>query len=178
MRKGIAFGVAFALAVAAMVLGAFGVLIESGARAHGVVERYASAAAVVHGEQSATYVRGSGDDKSSDSRPLVEPNRVPVAQAGALRAVAGGRRCGRGFLGAGGCGGGVGFGVRCGFGIWLGAWCGIWFRFGFGIAIWIWLGIRFWCGRCRRAHTDRARLGLREAGADRVGVGARAGLRA
>ncbi|GAA2048727.1 FtsX-like permease family protein [Catenulispora yoronensis] len=89
MRKGIAFGVAVALAAAAMVLGAFGVLIESGLRSHGPVERYASAAAVVHGEQSITVVKGSGDDKNVESRPLVEPNRVPVAQAGALRAVAG-----------------------------------------------------------------------------------------
>jgi len=89
VRKGIAFGVAAALAVAAMVLGAFGVLIESGVRAHGAADRYASAAAVVHGSQSVTYVRGSGDNKNSDSRPLVEPNRVPVALAGALKAVPG-----------------------------------------------------------------------------------------
>ncbi|ACU73321.1 protein of unknown function DUF214 [Catenulispora acidiphila DSM 44928] len=89
MRKGIAFGVAAALAVAAMVLGAFGVLIESGARAHGTLERYASAAAVVHGEQSATYSHGSGDNKDSESRPLVEPARVPLAQAAPLKAVAG-----------------------------------------------------------------------------------------
>lgn len=89
MRKGIAFGVAAALAVAAMVLGAFGVLIESGARAHGTLERYASAAAVVHGEQSVTYSHGSGDNKDSESRPLVEPARVPLAQAAPLKAVAG-----------------------------------------------------------------------------------------
>ncbi|NUP50626.1 MAG: ABC transporter permease [Catenulispora sp.] len=89
MRKGIAFGVATALAVAAMVLGAFGVLIESGVRSHGQVDRYASAAAVVHGKQSITVVQGSGEDKSSESRPLVEKNRVPVAQAAALKAVAG-----------------------------------------------------------------------------------------
>ncbi|NUR58639.1 MAG: ABC transporter permease [Catenulispora sp.] len=89
MRKGIAFGVATALAVAAMVLGAFGVLIESGSRSHGHLDRYASAAAVVHGEQSVTVVTGSGDNKSSESRPLTEPNRVPVAQAAGLRAVAG-----------------------------------------------------------------------------------------
>jgi putative ABC transport system permease protein len=89
VRKGIAFGVAAALAVAAMVLGAFGVLIESGVRAHGAVDRYASAAAVVHGSQSVTYVHGSGDNKNSDSRPLVEPNRIPVALAGSLKAVPG-----------------------------------------------------------------------------------------
>ena len=89
MRKGIAFGVAAALAVAAMVLRAFGVLIESGVRAHGAVDRYASAAAVVHGTQSVTYVQGSGDNKNADSRPLVEPNRVPVAVAGSLKAVPG-----------------------------------------------------------------------------------------
>lgn len=89
MRKGIAFGVAAALAVAAMVLGAFGVLLESGVRAHGALDRYASAAAVVHGEQSVTRVHGSGDNKNSETRPLVEPNRVPVAQTGALRAVPG-----------------------------------------------------------------------------------------
>jgi putative ABC transport system permease protein len=89
VRKGIAFGVAAALSVAAMVLGAFGVLIESGVRAHGAVDRYASAAAVVHGSQSVTYVHGSGDNKNSDSRPLVEPNRVPVALAGSLKAVPG-----------------------------------------------------------------------------------------
>ncbi|GAA2000118.1 ABC transporter permease [Catenulispora subtropica] len=89
MRKGIAFGVATALAVAAMVLGAFGVLIESGARSHGRLDRYASAAAVVHGKQSVTVVKGSGDSKQSESRPLVEKNRVPVAQAAALKAVAG-----------------------------------------------------------------------------------------
>lgn len=89
MRKGIAFGVAAALAVAAMVLGAFGVLLESGVRAHGTLDRYASAAAVVHGEQSVTYARGSGDNKNSESRPLVEPARVPVALSGSLTAVPG-----------------------------------------------------------------------------------------
>ncbi|MEY9929154.1 putative ABC transport system permease protein [Catenulispora sp. GP43] len=89
MKKGIAFGVATALAVAAMILGAFGVLIESGVRAHGTLERYASAAAVVHGHQSVTHVKGSGDNKNSESRPLVEPNRVPVADGAALKAVAG-----------------------------------------------------------------------------------------
>ncbi|WP_194896424.1 ABC transporter permease [Catenulispora pinisilvae] len=89
MRKGIAFGVAAALAVAAMMLGAFGVLIESGVRAHGSLDRYASAAAVVHGEQSVTYSTGSGDNKNSESRPLVEPNRVPLTQSGPLKAVPG-----------------------------------------------------------------------------------------
>ncbi|NUR27750.1 MAG: ABC transporter permease, partial [Catenulispora sp.] len=89
MRKGIALGVATALAVAAMVLGAFGVLIESGLRSHGTLDRYASAAAVVHGEQTVTLVKGSGEDKSSESRPLAEPNRVPATLAGELKAVAG-----------------------------------------------------------------------------------------
>ncbi|MBF9072754.1 ABC transporter permease [Streptacidiphilus fuscans] len=89
MRRGIALGVAVALAFAAMSMGAFGVLLESALRAHAPVERYASAAAVVAGPQSVSVVRQDGKDRETQTRPLVERDRVPLADAARLRTVPG-----------------------------------------------------------------------------------------
>ena len=89
MRRGISAGVMVALAFAAMVMGAFGVLVESGIRAHAPVDRYQKAAAVVSGKQSVSHVRGSGDNKETETRPLIERSRVPVAEAARLKAVPG-----------------------------------------------------------------------------------------
>ncbi|MEY9871964.1 putative ABC transport system permease protein [Streptacidiphilus sp. MAP12-33] len=89
MRRGIALGVAVALAFAAMSIGAFGVLLESALRAHAPVDRYASATAVVTGRQSVSVVRLDGKDHETQTRPLVERARVPLGDVGKLQAVPG-----------------------------------------------------------------------------------------
>ncbi|MFJ9516899.1 ABC transporter permease [Kitasatospora sp. NPDC101801] len=91
MRRGIAAGVAAALMFAAMLVGSFGVLLESGLRAHGQLDRYAGAVAVVARSQSVSHTTGSGESKQTESRPLTERARIPdaAAEAARLRAVPG-----------------------------------------------------------------------------------------
>ncbi|GAA1183193.1 hypothetical protein GCM10009664_56570 [Kitasatospora gansuensis] len=91
MRRGIAAGVAAALMFAAMLVGSFGVLLESGLRAHGQLDRYAGAVAVVARSQSVSHTTGSGESKQTETRPLTERARIPDAEAEAarLRAVPG-----------------------------------------------------------------------------------------
>ncbi|MFJ2589569.1 FtsX-like permease family protein [Streptomyces sp. NPDC087538] len=85
MRRGIAAGVAVALVCAAMLTGAFGVLLESALRAHGSADRYERAVAVVAVSQRVEIVK----DDQTDVRPLVERARVPVSVADRARAVPG-----------------------------------------------------------------------------------------
>ncbi|MFF9477960.1 FtsX-like permease family protein [Streptomyces sp. NPDC014733] len=85
MRRGIAAGVAAALLCAAALTGAFGVLLESALRAHGSVDRYERAGAVVAASQRVEVVK----DDQTDVRPLVERPRVPVSVADRVRTVPG-----------------------------------------------------------------------------------------
>lgn len=89
MRRGIATGVAAALLCVAALTGGIGVLLESALRAHGQVDRYAAAVAVVAGPQRVVKTIKSGKSERSQIRPLVERVRVPVATADRLRAVPG-----------------------------------------------------------------------------------------
>jgi len=89
VRRGITVGVMVALAFAAMVIGAFGVLLESGIRVHAPVDRYQKVAAVVSARQSVTLVVGSGDGESTQTLPLVERARVRLAETPRLRAIPG-----------------------------------------------------------------------------------------
>ncbi|MFI9019193.1 FtsX-like permease family protein [Streptomyces griseus] len=85
MRRGIAAGVAVALVCAAMLTGAFGVLLESALRAHGAADRYERAVAVVAASQRVEVVK----DDQTDARPLVERARVPVSVADRVRTAPG-----------------------------------------------------------------------------------------
>ncbi|MFF2899148.1 FtsX-like permease family protein [Streptomyces sp. NPDC057966] len=85
MRRGIVAGVAAALVCAAMLTGAFGVLLESALRAHGSADRYDRAVAVVAASQRVEVVK----DDQTDVRPLVERARVPVSVADRVRTVPG-----------------------------------------------------------------------------------------
>ncbi|MEU8123995.1 ABC transporter permease [Spirillospora sp. NPDC049024] len=91
MRSRGAFaGIFVALAFAAVLLGACGVLLESALRAHAPVERFGAAAAVVTGPGSVTERLGRfADAPEEQSRPLTERAPVPVAAAARLRAVPG-----------------------------------------------------------------------------------------
>ncbi|MEU6929680.1 ABC transporter permease [Streptomyces sp. NPDC046374] len=85
MRRGIAAGVAVALVCAAMLTGAFGVLLESALRAHASTDRYGRAVAVVAESQRVEVVK----DDQTDVRPLVERARVPVSVADRVRTAPG-----------------------------------------------------------------------------------------
>lgn len=79
-----------ALLFAAALAGSCGVLLEAAQLAHAPVQRYARAAAVVTGPQSVTTVVHSfGSKPQATQTPLSEPARVPLADAGRLRAVPG-----------------------------------------------------------------------------------------
>ncbi|MGW2056828.1 ABC transporter permease [Streptomyces sp. NPDC001840] len=89
MKRGIALGVFTALAFSAMLIGAFGVLLQSGSHAKAPAGRYASAVAVVSGAQTISQTTGAGDEAETTTQPLTEPDRVPDALAGPLAAVPG-----------------------------------------------------------------------------------------
>lgn len=74
-----------ALVCAAMLTGAFGVLLESALRAHGSADRYEHAVAVVAASQRVEVVK----DDQTDVRPLVERARVPVSVADRVRTAPG-----------------------------------------------------------------------------------------
>ncbi|TDC45686.1 FtsX-like permease family protein [Actinomadura sp. KC345] len=89
-NRGASAGIFVALAFAAALVGACGVLLESALRAHAPVERYGAAAAAVTGPQSVEHeVERLGEAPAEQSRPLAERSRVPVAAAAGLRAVPG-----------------------------------------------------------------------------------------
>ncbi|MFL9683526.1 FtsX-like permease family protein [Streptomyces sp. KL110A] len=89
MRRGIAAGVAAALLFAAALTGAFGVLLESALRAHGAVDRYAPAVAVVAASQRVEKIVDSGESQRTEVRPLLERARVSIAPAERLAEVPG-----------------------------------------------------------------------------------------
>ena len=89
MRRGIAAGVAAALVFAAALVGGFGVLLQSALEAHGQLERYAAAVAVVSGPQTVYLTVTSDGSQDTDSSPVLERDRVPVAEADELRTVPG-----------------------------------------------------------------------------------------
>lgn len=88
--RGAFAGIFAALAFAAALVGACGVLLESALRAHAPVERYGAAEAVVTGPRSVEQaIKQLGSEPETQSRPLTEPARVPVAAAARLRGVPG-----------------------------------------------------------------------------------------
>jgi putative ABC transport system permease protein len=88
--RGIFAGIFVALAFAATLVGACGVLLESALRAHAPVERFGAAAAVVTGPQRVEHrIKPWGSEPETQSRPLTERARVPLAAAARLRAVEG-----------------------------------------------------------------------------------------
>ncbi|MEW2355637.1 FtsX-like permease family protein [Spirillospora sp. NPDC029432] len=83
-------GVFVALAFAAMLAGACGVLLETALRVHAPVERYAPAAAVVSAPQKvSTRIESAGSKPETQTRPAAERARVPAAAAERLRRVPG-----------------------------------------------------------------------------------------
>lgn len=88
--RGPAAGIFVALAFAAALVGACGVLLESALRAHAPVERFGAATAVVTGPQSVEdRMKRFGEEPEKQSRPLTERAPVPQAVAARLRAVPG-----------------------------------------------------------------------------------------
>lgn len=88
--RGPSAGIFVALAFAAALVGACGVLLESALRAHAPVERFGAATAVVTGPQSVEdRMKRFGDEPEEQSRPLTERAPVPLAVAAKLRAVPG-----------------------------------------------------------------------------------------
>ncbi|MFG2007032.1 FtsX-like permease family protein [Spirillospora sp. NPDC048911] len=88
--KGALAGVFVALVFAAALVGACGVLLESALRAHAPVDRYEAATAVVTAGQSVSVEQKRvGSDPETQTRPVTERARVPLAAAERLRAVPG-----------------------------------------------------------------------------------------
>ncbi|MEV0320377.1 ABC transporter permease [Streptomyces sp. NPDC050658] len=80
-------GTFVALMMAAMIVSACGILLETGVRASVPPERYAGAPVLVAADQQAHLVTGSGEDKSSSSTPLPDRARIDdslVAKAGSV----------------------------------------------------------------------------------------------
>ncbi|MBO1333979.1 ABC transporter permease [Streptomyces sp. VRA16 Mangrove soil] len=69
-------GTFVALMMAALIVSACGILLETGIRASVPPERYAGAPVVVAADQSAHYVTGSGDGRSEESVPLPDRARL------------------------------------------------------------------------------------------------------
>ena len=87
---GTRYGVFVALAFAAVLVGACGVLLESALRAHAPVVRYGEAAAVVTGPREVSMrIKQPGSEPQTQRRPLTERARVPVAAAQRLARVPG-----------------------------------------------------------------------------------------
>ncbi|WP_433478929.1 FtsX-like permease family protein [Spirillospora sp. CA-142024] len=88
--RGASAGIFVALAFAATLVGACGVLLESALRAHAPVERFGAATAVVTGPESVTArMKRLGEEPEEQSRPLTGRAAVPTATAAKLRAVPG-----------------------------------------------------------------------------------------
>ncbi|MCT2594118.1 ABC transporter permease [Streptomyces sp. N2-109] len=77
-------GTFVALMMAALIVSACGILLETGARASVPAERYAKAPVVVAADQYARLVTGSGDSRSESADPL--PDTAPVDAALAEKA--------------------------------------------------------------------------------------------
>ncbi|MEU0598066.1 FtsX-like permease family protein [Streptomyces sp. NPDC006393] len=74
-------GTFVALMMAALIVSACGILLETGARASVPPERYAKAAVVAAADQYARLVTGSGDSRSESADPLPDTARVDAALA-------------------------------------------------------------------------------------------------
>ncbi|WLQ46987.1 FtsX-like permease family protein [Streptomyces poriferorum] len=75
-------GTFVALMMAALIVSACGILLETGARASVPAQRYARAPVVVAADQYARLVTGSGDSRSESANPLPDTARVDTALAG------------------------------------------------------------------------------------------------
>ncbi|MEU4350511.1 FtsX-like permease family protein [Streptomyces sp. NPDC023838] len=72
-------GTFIALFMAAMIVSACGILLETGARASVPAERYAGAPVIVAADQQAHYTTGSGEDRDTESVPLPDKARLDAA---------------------------------------------------------------------------------------------------
>ncbi|MEV2251492.1 FtsX-like permease family protein [Streptomyces sp. NPDC050147] len=80
-------GTFVALMMAALIVSACGILLETGARAAVPPTRYAGAPVVVAADQRAHFVTGSGDSRSETATPLPDRARIDnslVAKAGSV----------------------------------------------------------------------------------------------
>ncbi|MCP2340906.1 ABC transporter permease [Actinomadura rupiterrae] len=88
--QGASLGVFATLLLAAVLVGSFGVLLESGLRAHAPVERYRAAKAVVTAPGNVEIrTKSPGAKPKTQKRPRTELPRIPVAAADRLRQVLG-----------------------------------------------------------------------------------------
>ncbi|WP_371652721.1 MULTISPECIES: ABC transporter permease [unclassified Streptomyces] len=72
-------GTFIALFMAAMIVSACGILLETGVRAAVPAERYAGAPVVVAADQQAHYTTGSGEDRDTESVALPDKARLDAA---------------------------------------------------------------------------------------------------
>lgn len=82
-------GTFVALMMAALIVSACGILLETGVRASVPAERYAKAPVVVAADQHARLVVGSGDGRYEAASPLPDTARVDAALAGSAARVPG-----------------------------------------------------------------------------------------
>lgn len=81
-------GTFVALMMAALIVSACGILLESGARASVPPDRYAGAPVVAAADQRARFVTGSGDSRSESNTPLPDRARIDdslVARASSVQ---------------------------------------------------------------------------------------------
>ncbi|MEV0265073.1 FtsX-like permease family protein [Streptomyces sp. NPDC050617] len=72
-------GTFVALLMAAMIVSACGILLETGIRASAPPERYAGAPVVAAADQKAHYVTGHGEDREKESEPLPDTARLDAS---------------------------------------------------------------------------------------------------
>ena len=77
--------------MAALIVSACGILLETGLRASVPPERYASAPVVAAADQRAHLVTGSGDDREDEAVPVPDRARVDNSARGEGRSGAGAR---------------------------------------------------------------------------------------
>ncbi|MEU1439020.1 FtsX-like permease family protein [Streptomyces sp. NPDC005786] len=82
-------GTFVALMMAALIVSACGILLETGARASVPPERYAKVPVVAAADQYARLVTGSGDSRSESANPLPDTARVDIALTGRAARVPG-----------------------------------------------------------------------------------------
>ncbi|MYY02918.1 FtsX-like permease family protein [Streptomyces sp. ATexAB-D23] len=82
-------GTFVALMMAALIISACGILLETGSRASVPAQRYARAPVVVAADQYARLVTGSGDSRSESANPLPDTARVDTSLAGKAARVPG-----------------------------------------------------------------------------------------
>ncbi|MFH8979722.1 FtsX-like permease family protein [Streptomyces varsoviensis] len=75
-------GTFVALLMAAMIVSACGILLETGIRASVPPERYAGAPVVAAADQKAHYVIGHGEDRETESEPLPDTARLDASLVG------------------------------------------------------------------------------------------------